>query len=345
MIHAVTYPTARLAQHALVRPGGETVVLLVHGNGSSSVFWKDLMARLPERFTALAPDTRGYGATEARPIDATRGFGDVVDDLIALLDHLGHAQVHVVGHSLGGNILYALLGSHPERFASATLVNPGSPYGFGGSKGEQGEPCWPDFAGSGGGIANPVFVERLKADDRSLDDPNASPRAVMNTYYWHPSFTTPAEDELLDGLLAMQIGEQFYPGDFEASEHYPFVRPGVWGPLNAVSPKHLSDTVARFIEATASVPVLWVRGDQDQIVSDASLFDFGTLGTLGLIPNYPGEALYPPQPMVAQTRYVLEQRRAKGGAYSEVVMEGTGHSPYIERPDEFLAHVLPFWSP
>ncbi len=165
----------------------------------------------------------------------------------------------------------------------------------------------------------------------------------MNAYYWAKLFDPAAEDALLEGLLSMQIGDQFYPGDFEPSEHYPFVRPGKWGPVNAVSPKYVGETVTRFIGASTNVPILWIRGDRDQIVSDASLFDFGSLGKMGLIPNYPGEAAYPPQPMVSQTRYVLSQRRAKGGAFTEVVMDGTGHSPFLERPADFMEHVLAFW--
>jgi pimeloyl-ACP methyl ester carboxylesterase len=87
------------------------------------------------------------------------------------------------------------------------------------------------------------------------------------------------------------------------------------------------------------MPVLWVRGSDDQIVSDNSFFDLGTLGKLGFIPGYPGEAVYPSQPMVSQTRYVLERRQ---GAFTEVVMADTGHSPYIEKPQEFYAHFSAF---
>jgi pimeloyl-ACP methyl ester carboxylesterase len=82
-----------------------------------------------------------------------------------------------------------------------------------------------------------------------------------------------------------------------------------------------------------------VRGDSDQIVSDNSLFDFGTLGKFGFVPGWPGEDVYPPQPMVSQTRYVLDQYKANGGAYEEVVIAEAGHSPYVEKPEEFMTHL------
>jgi len=44
-----------------------------------------------------------------------------------------------------------------ERLSTVTLVNPGSPYGFGGTKDVQGPPCFEDFAGSGGGLTTLEF--------------------------------------------------------------------------------------------------------------------------------------------------------------------------------------------
>ena len=87
-------------------------------------------------------------------------------------------------------------------------------------------------------------------------------------------------------------------------------------------------------------PILWVRGSHDQIVSDQSLFDLGTLGQLGAVPDWPGADVFPPQPMVSQTRTVLDQYRANGGSYQEEVIEDTGHTPYIEQPEAFMALLL-----
>ena len=73
------------------------------------------------------------------------------------------------------------------------------------------------------------------------------------------------------------------------------------------------------------------------IVSDNSFFDFGTLGKLGYVPGWPGEEVYPPQPMVGQTRSLLEKYAAQGGSFEEVVISDTGHTPYVEKPEEFMA--------
>lgn len=330
--------TSRLKTHVLFSgPDDGAPVLFIHGNASSSTYWEEIMLELPAGFRGIAPDLRGYGDTEDKLIDATRGMGDWIDDLLALLDALKVDRVHAVGHSMGGTIVLGLVAGAAERILSATLVNPGSPYGFGGTKGVDGKPCYDDFAGSGGGVVNPDFPKLIAAGDRSSDNPQASPRVVMNSFYWKPPFKPAREEDLLSSLMTEKIGEQKYPGDFVASPNWPNVAPGNFGPINALSPKYVGDSVERFVNASPKPHILWMRGDSDMIVSDNSFFDFGTLGKLGYVPGWPGEEIYPPQPMVSQTRHALEQYKANGGSYEEVVIADTGHTPYIEKPDEFMA--------
>ena len=332
--------TSRLHTHLLsLRETGAPVIFL-HGNASSATFWEEIMLALPDGLRGLAPDLRGYGDTEDKLIDATRGAGDFVDDVLALMDALGIEQAHFAGHSMGGTVVMNLIAAAPQRVLSATLVNPGSPYGFGGSKGIDGAPCYEDCAGSGGGVVNAEFARLIAEGDRSSDNPQASPRVVMNSYYFKPPFTPARAEDLLSSLLTEKIGPQKYPGDFVASANWPNVAPGKWGPINAISPKYVGDSVERFVAAQPKPPVLWVRGDADLIVSDNSFFDLGTLGKLGYVPGWPGEEIYPPQPMVGQTRHVLERYVEQGGAYEEVILADTGHTPFIEKPQEFMAAFL-----
>ena len=331
-------PTARLNMHVLFSgPEAGTPVLFLHGNASSATFWEEIMLGLPAGFRGIAPDLRGYGDTEDKRIDATRGCGDWVDDLRALTAALGLKQYHVVGHSMGGAIIFSLIGAAPADVLSATLVDPGSPYGFGGTKDLDGTPNYPDFAGSGGGVVNAEFPKLIAAGDRSTDNPQASPRVVMNSFYWKPPFKPAREEDLLSSLLTEKIGPDKYPGDFVPSANWPNVAPGVYGPINALSPKYVGDSVKRFIAASPKPAILWVRGDADMIVGDNSFFDLGTLGQLGYVPGWPGAEVYPPQPMVGQTRKVLEQYAAAGGAFQELVIADAGHTPYVEKPAEFLA--------
>ncbi len=330
--------TLRLRMHMLA-VGSETgtPVVLIHGNVSSARFFEESLLALPQGYWGLAPDLRGFGGSEAKPVDATRGLRDFVDDLHALFGALGLTEQrapHLVGWSMGGGVVMQYAIDHPDNVASLTLIDPMSPFGFGGTKNVAGALCWPDGAGSGGGTANADYVQRLANHDRSDESPN-SPRNVMNNFYFKPPFrVAPAREEVfVDEMLRMVVGDDNYPGDTQTSPNWPGVKPGTRGINNALA-AGLCDLSA-FARMSPRPDVLWVRGADDQIVSDTSFLDFGTLGQLGYVPGWPGADAYPSQPMVAQMRAVLDQYQAAGGHYDEVIISDSGHSPHIEQPEAF----------
>jgi len=168
-----------------------------------------------------------------------------------------------------------------------------------------------------------------------------SVRATMRAFFWSPKYTLADEDELLSEVLLTKTGDGFYPGDAVPSEHWPGTAPGRHGVTNAMAPVYCDTSAVAGLDLR--IPIVWVRGDEDQVVSDTSLFDIGYLGQLGAIPGWPGDDVLPPQPMLEQTRAVLERFRARGGRYREVVLEGHAHGPVVECPDRvaaLLAEVL-----
>jgi pimeloyl-ACP methyl ester carboxylesterase len=335
-MQSVFVDTARLRTHCWVAgPDDGTPLLMVHGNLTTGRFFQSMVDALPDQFRVVAPDLRAFGRTEPLPVDASRGLRDWSDDLRALLEALGWAGsggVHAVGWSMGGGILQQYEIDHPEDLASLTLLAPLSPFGFGGTRDDRGTPCHEDFAGSGGGTAAPDFVRRLGAHDSSSDEPASSPRVIMRSFFWSPRHTAPDEDELIDEVLLTSVGDDHYPGASTASDNWPGVGPAPRGVNNAMSPAWCN--TAGFGDVPNPVPLLWIRGDEDQVVSDNSMFDFGALGQLGAVPGWPGADVYPPQPMIAQTKAVFSRREARGGSVREVVLEGVGHGPPIERPAE-----------
>jgi pimeloyl-ACP methyl ester carboxylesterase len=327
--------TPRLETHVLTSgPEDGLPVLFLHGNASSSRFFEETLAALASlsRYRGLAPDLRGYGDSETRPLDATRGLSDFSDDLQDLAQDLGLEEFHLVGWSAGGSVAMQYSIDHTSAVASLVLVDPMSPYGFGGTKDIAGTPCWPDFAGSGGGTANPEFVSRLELKDRTEGDPN-SPRNVMNNFYFRPPFRADREEAFLSSVLSTKTGDENYPGDMVVSENWPGVAPGESGMNNAISPRYCN--LEDFALVQPGPPVLWVRGDDDAIVSDTSLLDFGYLGQLDAVPGWPGAEAFPPQPMVSQMRAVLDAYEARGGRYREEVIPNCGHTPHVEKPEEF----------
>ena len=346
-IAATAVATSRLTQSVLHPEGADPAgpgeaVLFVHGNVSSSLFWQQQLLELAAtgRHRVLAVDLRGYGATEPLPIDATRGVRDWSDDLAALVDALELTRVHLVGWSMGAGVVLQFLLDAPERVASVALVAPVSPYGYGGTVGPHGERVHADGTGCGGGAANPDFVAAIAAGDTTADSP-VSPRSVLRAFYVAPGslpLDPRLEDVFVSAMNSTRTGPDHYPGEAVAVDAWPGVAPGSRGVLNTMAPTVFD--VSGIVDLPVKPPVLWIRGDADQIVADGSVFDLAFLGSVGAVPGWPGLEDFPPQPMVTQTRSVLDRYAATGGAYREVVLPDVGHSPHVERPQEFAVALL-----
>jgi pimeloyl-ACP methyl ester carboxylesterase len=309
-------------------------VLFLHGNLSSATWWETTLLDLPAGFYGIAPDQRGYGdADPSATIDSTRGMGDLSDDAAALIDVLGIERVIVVGSSMGGSVIWRMIADHGSKIISAIQVDPGSPYGYGGTKGDGGEPTCEDFAGSGAGLVNPEMVARLQDGDEGTESP-LSPRNVFRSLIVRQGLIVENEDTYVASMLSTHFGPDAYPGDTASSENWPFVAPGVHGAVNGLSPRWAAAADAALV-ADPKPSVLWIRGALDVIISDGGPLDPGTWGPTGLVPGYPGPDEYPTQPMVSQTRAWLERYTEAGGSYEEVIIDDAAHVPYIDSHEEF----------
>jgi pimeloyl-ACP methyl ester carboxylesterase len=104
-----------------------TVVLAIHGITASLMAWRTLARMLPPHpdLCLLAPDLRGRGRSAALP--EPYGIEAHVDDLVAVLDHVGVRRAVLVGHSLGGYIAARMAAEHPDRAAGIVLLDAGLP--------------------------------------------------------------------------------------------------------------------------------------------------------------------------------------------------------------------------
>ena len=330
-----TAKTDRLMIHYLsYGPEDGIPVLLIHGNLSTGRFYEHLMPSAPDGYRFIMPDMRGFGETERVTFDATRGLKDWADDAYGLVQALGITQpVHLAGWSTGGAAIAEYAIAHPTDVASLTFIDPVSPYGFGGCH-LDGTPCFPDWAGSGGGTGNPDFTTRLAEGDRSAESP-FSPRNVIKTSYWSPDYEAPEAlvDMLVDEVLKSETGDNGYPGDMTTSENWPGIAPGKTGILNALSGKYCN--WSGIVDIDPKPPILWVHGSADIVVADNSAWEMGTLGSMDLVPGWPGADVFPPQQMVTQIRNTLEQYATNGGSAQMEMFEGSGHGPLFDAADRF----------
>jgi pimeloyl-ACP methyl ester carboxylesterase len=226
-----------------------------------------------------------------------------------------------------------MLAEFSANINTVSLIAPGPPMGFGGIHGQKGGPNNPNYSGSGGGIVVEKFAKNIMNGDRSGDDPMYSPRNVMNRLFWKEGFSAEREEDILTAMLQIHTGKQYYPGDYMESEFWPGVAPGSYGPVNALSPKYNKTLLDDFLKADPKPPLLWIHGEDDNIISDQSFSDPGYQGKMELREGWPGNEVYPPQPMLAQIKYSLAEYQSKEGeVYREQLLD-CGHTPFLEKPE------------
>jgi pimeloyl-ACP methyl ester carboxylesterase len=117
--------TGDLRLHAVIGGDGPPL-LLIHGWPETWYAWRLLMPALARDFEVIAVDQRGRGLSD-RPAGGY-DTATLADDMVALMDALGHERFAVVGHDTGFAIGYALAADHPERVERVALAEiPGSP--------------------------------------------------------------------------------------------------------------------------------------------------------------------------------------------------------------------------
>ena len=114
-----------LRQHVVIGGNGPPL-LLVHGWPENWYAWRLVMPALARDYQVIAVDQRGIGLTE-KPQDGY-DTATLANDLIALMDALGHKRFAVVGHDTGMVISYALAADYPDRVDRVALAEvPGPP--------------------------------------------------------------------------------------------------------------------------------------------------------------------------------------------------------------------------
>jgi pimeloyl-ACP methyl ester carboxylesterase len=151
--------------HYAASGSGAKTLVLVHAYPTNLELWEPQIEVLSRSRTVVAYDVRGFGRSDA-PADADAYSPDQsVEDLRALVDHLGVAEVELCGLSMGGNIALNFALAHP-RLVSSLIVS-----GTGAGSGDMSvfartTNAWADAAERGGMgafadtiAANPIFAE------------------------------------------------------------------------------------------------------------------------------------------------------------------------------------------
>ncbi|MFW5641498.1 MAG: alpha/beta fold hydrolase [Roseicyclus sp.] len=112
----------RLSVH---RAGAGAPLILLHGYPQTHMAWEKVAPALAEDFDVIVPDLRGYGESDAPPPDDAHvaySKREMARDIVGLMDALGLARAHLLGHDRGARVAYRLALDHPGRVARLGIV-------------------------------------------------------------------------------------------------------------------------------------------------------------------------------------------------------------------------------
>lgn len=110
--------------------GTGALILFLHGFPEFWYAWRNQLAEFGRDFLAVAPDLRGYNLS-SKPADVNHyRMNFLVEDVLALAEHLGHKRFILVGHDWGGVVAWVLAARYPERLEKLIIINAPHPAVF-----------------------------------------------------------------------------------------------------------------------------------------------------------------------------------------------------------------------
>jgi pimeloyl-ACP methyl ester carboxylesterase len=103
---------------------GTPPMVLCHGWPEIAYSWRHQIRSLAAAgIRVVAPDQRGYGATDRPQTVEAYDLEQLTADLVGLLDHLGIEQAVFVGHDWGGFVVWQMPLRHRGRVAGVVSLN------------------------------------------------------------------------------------------------------------------------------------------------------------------------------------------------------------------------------
>jgi pimeloyl-ACP methyl ester carboxylesterase len=112
-----------------VRLGRGEPVVLLHGWPGFWYDWRRVLVPLSDVADVMAPDFRGFGDSDKPDVPPAEGYTPEIfaDDVAALLDDLGIAEVVIAGYDIGATVAQTFAVRHGNRVRALALFNPAYP--------------------------------------------------------------------------------------------------------------------------------------------------------------------------------------------------------------------------
>lgn len=269
------------------RYGGEQVVVLVHGNMTSSQHWDVLIDALDPKYKLYALDLRGFG--ESSYHTRVQGIADFAADLRGFVDALGLESFHLVGWSTGGAICMQFVADNRGYCEKLVLLASASTrgYPFSGTKAD----------------GTPDLQTRLQSIEEVENDAGKT-KAVQGLY-------DTQNREGLKGLWNALIYTHKQPDEKKFDEYVSDMLTqrnlaDVYHSLNTFNISNVHNGLSQGTNQAKdiTVPVLILRGDRDYVVSEEMTHeiveDLGENATYILLTNSGHSPLIDDLPQLTQ---------------------------------------------
>ena len=113
-----------------VSVGTGKLVMFVHGFPEFWGEWRNQLADIGKDHQAVAPDMRGYNLS-SKPADVEKyHIKELIEDLRALAEYLGHKKFIMVAHDWGGAVAWSFAMRYPDWLEKLIIVNSPHPAVF-----------------------------------------------------------------------------------------------------------------------------------------------------------------------------------------------------------------------
>ncbi|HTP04016.1 MAG TPA: alpha/beta hydrolase [Nitrospirota bacterium] len=218
--------------------GGQTAVVLVHGNIASWRWWLPVLENPPAGCSVYAQDMRGFGESEQPEAGYT--IEQFAADLDAFVNAMALDHIFLVGHSLGAAVALQFAAQYPRKVQKLLLVSPPPADGM---------PCSPQEDHMLFGLTLPHFAENTH----------------MQNFFRNAQMDRAILSHVLTGITpGMDHGSEFFAalvGDASRISHKT---------LKGIIQSLGSWTVLGRLPAL-DMPVLILWGDKDTVVGRAPL--------------------------------------------------------------------------
>ncbi|MFQ6003984.1 MAG: alpha/beta fold hydrolase [Woeseia sp.] len=257
---------------AVYQQGDGPTVILLHGFPELGFSWRhQLPALAAAGYRAIAPDQRGYGATDKPGSVGDYTIQDLIADLTGLLDALSFESAVFVGHDWGALVLWQMALLEPDRMTG--LINLNIPF-------IARTPIDPitlmrDYLGDDFYIVN--FQDANEADLKCDADPAHVFDVLMRrNQATRAGFESLPKEKKVFSLLAALArsepnGEPLLSEAERATYTEAFTAGGFTGPINWYRNWSHNWSSTADVQQTVNVPTLFIGAEDDVIVPTAQI--------------------------------------------------------------------------